>query len=134
MTLLRFFEILTWRDAVDVLAVAIIIYNLLLLIRGTRAVQMLSGLFFLGLVYYAAILAELPTLQRILENLLIVLPFAIIVLFQGEIRRALADFGRNPQPGSAKRLMPNARTTAPRSRRESLPWPRPHPSRSGRRP
>ena len=100
--MLRFLEILTWRDAIDILAVAIIIYNLLLLIRGTRAVQMLLGLFFLGLVYYIAILAELPTLQRILENLLIVLPFAIIVLFQQEIRRALASFGRNPLWGLAK--------------------------------
>jgi diadenylate cyclase len=100
--MLRFLEILTWRDAVDVLAVAIIIYNLLLLIRGTRAVQMVLGLVFIGLVYYTAILAELPTLQRILENLLIVLPFAVIVLFQQEIRRALADFGRNPLWGLAK--------------------------------
>jgi diadenylate cyclase len=102
LTLLRFLEILTWRDAIDILAVALIIYNLLLLIRGTRAVQMLLGLFFLGLVYYGAILAELPTLQRILENLLIVLPFAIIVLFQQEIRRALVSFGRNPLWGLAK--------------------------------
>ena len=102
MTIARFFEILTWRDAVDVLAVAIIIYNLLLLIRGTRAVQMLLGLVFLGVVYYVALLAELPTLQQILENLLIVLPFAIIVLFQAEIRRALANFGRNPLWGLAK--------------------------------
>jgi diadenylate cyclase len=102
MTLTRFFEILTWRDAVDVLAVAFIIYYLLLLIRGTRAVQMLLGLVFLGLVYYAALLTELPTLQQILENLLIVLPFAIIVLFQQEIRRALTNFGRNPLWGLAK--------------------------------
>lgn len=102
MTIARFFEILTWRDAVDVLAVAIIIYNLLLLIRGTRAVQILLGLMFLGVVYYVAVLAELPTLQQILENLLIVLPFAIIVLFQAEIRRALANFGRNPLWGLAK--------------------------------
>jgi diadenylate cyclase len=102
VTIARFFEILTWRDAVDVLAVAIIIYNLLLLIRGTRAVQMLLGLVFLGVVYYVALLAELPTLQQILENLLIVLPFAIIVLFQAEIRRALANFGRNPLWGLAK--------------------------------
>jgi diadenylate cyclase len=102
VTIARFFEILTWRDAVDVLAVALIIYNLLLLIRGTRAVQMLLGLVFLGLVYYAAVLAELPTLQQILESLLILLPFAIIVLFQQEIRRALANFGRNPLWGLAK--------------------------------
>lgn len=102
MTVARFFEILTWRDAVDILAVALIIYYLLLLIRGTRAVQMLLGLVFLGLVYYAALLAELPTLEQILENLLIVLPFAIIVLFQQEIRRALTNFGRNPLWGLAK--------------------------------
>jgi diadenylate cyclase len=85
-----------------VLAVAIIIYNLLLLIRGTRAVQILLGLVFLGVVYYVAVLTELPTLQQILENLLIVLPFAVIVLFQAEIRRALANFGRNPLWGLAK--------------------------------
>lgn len=103
MTIARFFEILTWRDAIDVLAVALIIYNLLLLIRGTRAVQMVLGMVFLGIVYFIARLAELPTLQEILENLLIVLPFAIIVLFQQEIRRALASFGRNPLWGLASK-------------------------------
>lgn len=92
----QFLELLTWRDPIDILAVAVVIYNLLLLIRGTRAVQMLLGLVFVGLVYYVARLAELPTLQSLLESLLIVLPFAIIVLFQQEIRRALASFGRNP--------------------------------------
>jgi diadenylate cyclase len=102
MTLLRLLDTLTWRDAADVLMVAIVIYNLLLLIRGTRAVQMLLGIVFVGLVYYAARLAGLPTLQTILESLLIVLPFAIIVLFQQEIRRALANFGRNPLWGLAK--------------------------------
>jgi len=102
VTIARFFEILTWRDAVDILAVAFVMYNLLLLIRGTRAVQMLLGIVFIGLVYYVAVLAELPTLQEILENLLILLPFAIIVLFQQEIRRALANFGRNPLWGLAK--------------------------------
>lgn len=102
MNLSRLFELLTWRDPVDVLAVAVVIYNLLLLIRGTRAVQMLLGIVFVGLVYYAARLAELPTLQTLLESLLIVLPFAIIILFQQEIRRALANFGRNPLWGLAR--------------------------------
>ncbi|HVR95634.1 MAG TPA: diadenylate cyclase CdaA [Thermoanaerobaculia bacterium] len=102
MTVQRFLELLTWRDAIDILAVAFIVYNLLLLIRGTRAVQMLLGLVFVGVVYYGAQIAELPTLQTILENLLIVLPFAIIVLFQQEIRRALANFGRNPLWGLTK--------------------------------
>jgi uncharacterized protein (TIGR00159 family) len=98
----RFFDLVTWRDALDILFVAVVIYNLLLLIRGTRAVQMLLGIVFVGLLYYLAQLANLPTLQTLLENLLIVLPFAIIVLFQQEIRRALANFGRNPLWGLTK--------------------------------
>jgi diadenylate cyclase len=98
----QFFGLLNWHDAVDVLAVAVVIYNLLLLIRGTRAVQVLLGIVFIGLVYYLARWAELVTLQTILESLLIALPFAIIVLFQQEMRRALANFGRNPLWGLAK--------------------------------
>jgi diadenylate cyclase len=102
MSLARVLDILTWRDAVDVLAVAILVYYLLLLIRGTRAVQMLLGLLFVGVVYYLAQFFDLPTLQTLIESLLIVLPFAVIVLFQQEIRRALASFGRNPLWGLAK--------------------------------
>ena len=102
MTLARILEIATWHDAVDVLAVAIVVYYLLLLIRGTRAVQMLLGLVFVGVVYYLAQFFDLPTLQTLIESLLIVLPFAVIVLFQQEIRRALTNFGRNPLWGLAK--------------------------------
>jgi diadenylate cyclase len=97
-----FFELVTWRDLVDVLAVSVVIYYLLRLIRGTRAAQMLLGLVFLGAVYYVAGLVGLPTLERILESLLILLPIAAIVLFQQEIRRGLANFGRNPLWGFAK--------------------------------
>jgi diadenylate cyclase len=95
-------QLLEWRDVVDILAVAFVLYNLLLLIRGTRAVQMLLGLVFVGILYYLARLAELPTLENILESLLIFLPVAIIVLFQQEIRRALATFGSNPLLGLTK--------------------------------
>ena len=89
-------ELVSWRDVLDIFLVAVVIYNILLLIRGTRAVQVLLGLLFVGVAYYGAGAAELPTLQELLGNFLIVLPFAIIVLFQQEIRRALAAFGRNP--------------------------------------
>ena len=95
-------DLVSWRDAVDILAVAVVMYYLLRLIRGTRAVQMLLGLAFVGAVYYVARLIELPTLERLLESLLILLPIAAIVLFQQEIRRALANFGRNPLWGFAK--------------------------------
>jgi diadenylate cyclase len=98
----QFFALLTWRDAIDILAVFLVVYNLLLLIRGTRAVQVLLGIVFVGIVYYLARWAELVTLQTILESLLIALPFAIIVLFQQEMRRGLANFGRYPLWGLAK--------------------------------
>jgi diadenylate cyclase len=95
MSASEFVRLLTWRDVVDVLAVAIIVYYLLQLIRGTRAAQIVIGLALLGAVYYFARLAHLATLQTLLGNLLIFLPFATIVLFQQEIRRALASFGRS---------------------------------------
>lgn len=89
-------DLVTWRDILDIALVALVFYNLLLLIRGTRAVQVLLGLVFFAGIYWAAQLAKLATLETILSGLLIVLPFAVIVLFQGEIRRGLATFGRNP--------------------------------------
>lgn len=94
-------ELLSWRDVVDVVLVAVVVYNLLLLIRGTRAVQVLIGILLVAIVHYAAGLFELVTLQRLIEAFLIVLPFAIVVLFQHEIRRALAQFGRYPLGGLA---------------------------------
>jgi diadenylate cyclase len=84
------------RDLLDIFFVAVLIYYLLLLIRGTRAVQVLIGILIVGLLYYFARLTELATLQWLLGNLLIFLPFSVIVLFRQEIRRALAGFGRNP--------------------------------------
>ncbi len=89
-------NLVRWQDAIDILAVAVVIYNLLLLIRGTRAVQILSGIGLLAVVYGLARWGGLPTLESILRQILIVLPIAIIVLFQHEIRRVLASFGRNP--------------------------------------
>lgn len=89
-------QMVTWRDVVDIALVALVIYNLLLLIRGTRAVQMLLGIIFIVLAYYFSGAAKLLTLQELLANFLLVLPVAIIVLFQQEIRHALASFGRNP--------------------------------------
>lgn len=96
-----FVELLGWRDLIDILLVAVVVYNLLLLIRGTRAVQVLIGILLVAIVHFAAGLFELVTLQRVIEAFLIVLPFAIVVLFQHEIRRALAQFGRYPLGGLA---------------------------------
>ncbi len=92
----NFLQLLSWRDFLDVFFVAVLLYYLLLLIRGTRAVQVLIGLLIVGLLYYFARVTGLVTLQWLLGNLLIFLPFSVIVLFRQEIRRALAGFGRNP--------------------------------------
>ncbi len=89
-------QMATWRDVLDVALVALVIYNLLLLIRGTRAVQMLLGILFVAAAYGVADFAGLKTLRDILAAFILVLPIAIIVLFQQEIRLALASFGRNP--------------------------------------
>lgn len=87
---------LAWRDAIDILLVTVVVYHLLRLIRGTRAVQMLIGIVLIALAFWVARLAGLDTLGTLLERFLLVLPFAILVLFQQEIRRVLANFGSNP--------------------------------------
>jgi diadenylate cyclase len=96
LNLLDLIQMVTWRDVLDIALVALVFYYLLLLIRGTRAVQMIMGIIFIAVAYYVAGVAKMLTLQEILANFLLVLPFAIIVLFQQEIRHALASFGRNP--------------------------------------
>jgi diadenylate cyclase len=93
----RFFELeFTWRDAVDIFIVALIIYYILALIRGTRAMQISIGLMLLGSTFFVARAFDLPALEAISRQILFYLPFAVIVLFQQEIRRALARMGGNP--------------------------------------
>src|SRR5204863_8521526 len=86
----------TWRDAVDVVIVALIIYGILALIRGTRAMQVSIGLAFLASSFFVARQFDLPALEAISREILFYLPFAVIVLFQTEIRRALARMASNP--------------------------------------
>jgi len=80
-------------DLVDILTVAILIYALLVLLRGSRAMQMLWGILIIAGLYFVANIFNLITLSNILGNLLAFLPIAIIVLFQQEIRRMLTAFG-----------------------------------------
>src|SRR5688500_19344318 len=83
----------SWWDLLDIGLVSFLMYELLLLIRGTRAVQMaLSGLFLLGLFFVSRWL-QLETVNWVIRNLAAYVDFAIFVLFQSDIRRALALFG-----------------------------------------
>jgi diadenylate cyclase len=78
----------------DIVLVAFLIYQFLKLVRGTRAAPMLVGVATLGLVFYFVRLGELPTLNWLLSTLLPYVVFALIVVFQSEIRHALANLGR----------------------------------------
>jgi diadenylate cyclase len=80
----------------DILIVAVIIYYFLDLIQGTRAIQMLVGVGLVVLFYYASRWGRLETVQWLLTNVLPYFVFALIVVFQAEIRRALARIGQNP--------------------------------------
>jgi diadenylate cyclase len=84
------------RDLIDMVVVWFVIYRVLLLIKRTRAVQMLSGLGILAIAYISSIWLDLYTLNWLLEKFFANLFIIIVVLFQHEIRRGLAHIGRNP--------------------------------------
>jgi diadenylate cyclase len=79
---------------VDILLVALIIYEVLVMIRGTRAAPMLAGLAAVGLAFYFARIGELVTLNWLLSHLVPYVVFALIVVFQSEIRHMLSNVGR----------------------------------------
>ncbi len=83
-------------DLLDIGIVAFIIYRIILLIKGTRAVQMLLGLAVILLVYVASRVGDLHTLNWFLSNFLSSIILVIVVIFQNDIRRALMHVGRNP--------------------------------------
>jgi len=96
--MLEFFSVphLSWTAVLDIVVVAAIIYQLLVFIKGTRAVQMALGLALIVVFFYFARWIALETVSWMLTNVLPYFVFAIIVIFQHEIRRALARFGQAP--------------------------------------
>ena len=80
--------------ALDILLVALLIYQVLTMIRGTRAAPMLAGLVVVAITFYLARIGELTTLNWVVSHFLPYLVFALIVVFQSEIRHVLADLGR----------------------------------------
>jgi diadenylate cyclase len=90
--------ITTWQQAawaaLDILLVALLIYQVLVMIRGTRAAPMLVGLTVVAIMFYLARIGELTTLNWVVSHVLPYLVFALIVVFQAEIRHVLADLGR----------------------------------------
>jgi len=81
-------------SVIDVLLVALVIYQFLALIKGTRASLMLIGVVTVALVFYLARMGELYTLNWLITTLLPYAVFALIVVFAPEIRQALTRLGR----------------------------------------
>jgi diadenylate cyclase len=80
--------------ALDILLVAALIYQVLTMIRGTRAAPMLAGVAVVAFAFYLARIGELTTLSWVVNHVLPYVVFALIVVFQSEIRHVLADVGR----------------------------------------
>jgi diadenylate cyclase len=87
---------LRFQDIVDMILVWIVVYRILVLIKRTGTIQMLSGLGVLAIGYILSIWLELFTFNWILEKFFSNLFVIVVVLFQAEIRRALAHIGSNP--------------------------------------
>ena len=85
-----------WQDILDIVIVAFLIYRIILLVKGTRAVQMAVGLALVIVVYFVAKQFELFTLHWLLGTVLNSIFILIIILFQDDIRRALMQMGQTP--------------------------------------
>lgn len=83
----------TLKTALDLALVFLIVYSVLKLLRGTRAVPTVVGMVILALLYWFAVAQDLATLEFVLRSAVLYIGVAIIVLFQSEIRQALIYFG-----------------------------------------
>ncbi len=97
-TFMNYFADMSWKDAIkdviDILIVSYVIYKLLVLIRGTRAVQLLKGIFVLVLTWAISTWFDLYTLKWLMNQMFTFGVLAIVIIFQPELRRALEQLGR----------------------------------------
>lgn len=84
---------ISWKELLDIGLVAVVYYSVILLVRGTRAAAVIWGLMLLLLVYYLSDVFGLYTLNWLLTNFLGSIFLVIIILFQRDIRKGLAQMG-----------------------------------------
>ena len=84
-----------WRDALDILLVAFLLYQVIQLLRGSRALTVLTGLGLLTLLYFISRSMALYTLTWLLQHVFSSLFLLIVVIFQSDIRQALGEIGTN---------------------------------------
>src|SRR5919106_1169279 len=94
-----------WQDVVDIGIITFLIYRSLQIVRGSRAMQMIIGLAVILVAYVSSRALGLFTLNWILDNFLGSIILVIIVIFQSDIRRALAQVGTAPLFGAAERTI-----------------------------
>jgi diadenylate cyclase len=99
-------EEFSWVQVLDILIVAVIIYQLLQFIRGTHAVQIAVGTILLVAFYWISQLMNLEAVNWLLRTFLPYVVFGLIVIFQAEIRKGLAHLGKTPLLGAFSRERP----------------------------
>src|SRR6185503_10879458 len=95
---------LTVTSVIDILAVAALIYNFMRMLRGRRAISVLTGLWILVVLYLVALWLHMDLLRTVLSALAPYSAIALIVMFQSEIRGWLARLGRLRWSGLGGRL------------------------------
>ncbi|MBD1373554.1 TIGR00159 family protein [Hazenella sp. IB182357] len=93
-----------FNDAIDILIVSYIIYQVLVLLRGTRGVQLLQGMTVLVLIWILSNVFDLKTLGWMIEKVFSVGIIAIMIIFQPELRRALERLGRGGLLGRSRQV------------------------------
>ncbi|MBP2002373.1 diadenylate cyclase [Paenibacillus shirakamiensis] len=95
---MNYFAELTWqeaiKDTIDILIVTYIMYHLILLVRGTRAVQLLKGILVLVVIWAVSTWLDLYTLKWLMNQMFTFGVLAVFIIFQPELRRALEQLGR----------------------------------------
>ncbi|WP_396219504.1 diadenylate cyclase CdaA [Gemmatimonas sp.] len=94
----------TWRDGLEIGVVALVFYRVLLLIHGTRALQILGGVAMLVAAYAIASLLQLTMITYLLGMVFTYGVFALLIIFQPELRAALAHIGQTPVTRFFKRV------------------------------
>ncbi|MBI4525554.1 MAG: TIGR00159 family protein [Deltaproteobacteria bacterium] len=102
--MLDIFSHLRWQDALDIGLIAFVVYRVIHMIRGTRAMQMIIGLIVVLMAYVGSQMLGLFTLNWVLDNFLGSIILVIIVIFQSDIRRALTQVGAAPRFGGIERI------------------------------
>lgn len=90
----RFIRVLRISDFVDVFIIAVVVYYVMMTIRGTRAVQLLRGILIAATIYMVSNILQLDTVHYILSAIFQIAMFAVIVIFQPELRNLLSQLGR----------------------------------------